>query len=335
MRLGLELLEPREVPAVFTVTTNSDVVDANDGVTSLREAVNAANAEPAGQQQLITFAQPTKTFPGLGPTITLNSQLTLQNSIYIAGPGADVLAITRNAAMGDFRLFEVKAGSSSIIGGLKLRGGKAPAGENGGAILDGGNLTVTGCVVRDSTASRGGGIATVAQTLSGGGTQKSALTIYDTVITNNTADFGGGIAVVDGDMTASNGVEISLNTGTFGGGGIYIYKVATALAPQVNLTDIYITQNTTEWDGGGINCAEGAVTLTGGSITFNTAGTEGAERRGGGVFLDEKGTLIAANNPTIGYNTATTGDGMYIKAGGAKSGSITYVDDSEYDGNSA
>ena len=34
--------------ATFTVTTNSDVVDANDGVTSLREALTLANGSAGG-----------------------------------------------------------------------------------------------------------------------------------------------------------------------------------------------------------------------------------------------------------------------------------------------
>ena len=43
----LELLEDRRVMAVFTVTSNADTVNAADGVLTLREAINAANANPA------------------------------------------------------------------------------------------------------------------------------------------------------------------------------------------------------------------------------------------------------------------------------------------------
>ena len=43
-RLHIEALEDRLVLATFTVTTNLDVVDASDGVLSLREAIADANA---------------------------------------------------------------------------------------------------------------------------------------------------------------------------------------------------------------------------------------------------------------------------------------------------
>src|SRR5262245_53868368 len=42
--LHLELLEDRLSPAVYNVTTTADLVNANDTVLSLREAILAANA---------------------------------------------------------------------------------------------------------------------------------------------------------------------------------------------------------------------------------------------------------------------------------------------------
>src|SRR5947208_8987790 len=45
-RPGLEGLEGRLVPATFMVTTFADVVNPNDHVVSLREAVSMANARP-------------------------------------------------------------------------------------------------------------------------------------------------------------------------------------------------------------------------------------------------------------------------------------------------
>src|SRR5262245_46801848 len=44
--LRLEPLEDRRMLAVITVTTTADTVNFNDGVTSLREAIFAANTVP-------------------------------------------------------------------------------------------------------------------------------------------------------------------------------------------------------------------------------------------------------------------------------------------------
>src|SRR5436190_18926910 len=46
-RLFLESLEPRQVLSTFLVTTLADTVDADPAVTSLREAIMAANSQPS------------------------------------------------------------------------------------------------------------------------------------------------------------------------------------------------------------------------------------------------------------------------------------------------
>ena len=53
-RLFLEALEERAVPATFTVNTLADTIDNNPNVTSLREAVRAANARVGADE--IEFA---------------------------------------------------------------------------------------------------------------------------------------------------------------------------------------------------------------------------------------------------------------------------------------
>src|SRR5687767_12555255 len=71
-RPGLEMLEDRLAPAIFTVTT---AVDENNGIgvgaVSLREAITAANANGAGADT-INFSI------GTGPqTLSLNSALPI------------------------------------------------------------------------------------------------------------------------------------------------------------------------------------------------------------------------------------------------------------------
>jgi hypothetical protein len=48
--LRMETIEPRHVLSTITVTTIDDVVDQNDGETSLREAIDLAGKEKGSEQ---------------------------------------------------------------------------------------------------------------------------------------------------------------------------------------------------------------------------------------------------------------------------------------------
>lgn len=55
MALGCEALEDRMTPATFKVNATADTTDANPIVTSLREAIIAANAAGGTTQHTIDF----------------------------------------------------------------------------------------------------------------------------------------------------------------------------------------------------------------------------------------------------------------------------------------
>lgn len=72
--------------ATLTVTTLSDVVDANDGVVSLREAVAAA-----ASNDVITFSS--SLFTSGPQVLTMTTFLSKGGALEIRGPGKDVLTI--------------------------------------------------------------------------------------------------------------------------------------------------------------------------------------------------------------------------------------------------
>src|SRR5262245_53354526 len=136
----LELLELREVPATLVVDSTLDTV-ANDGVTTLREAIDLANTQPG--DDTITFA-PALAAGGTA-TITLDSALPdLNTNIAMDGPGANRLTVSRSTAGGtpDFRVFNVTLGSSVSISALTISGGQSS--NDGGGIFNAGTLSLSG-----------------------------------------------------------------------------------------------------------------------------------------------------------------------------------------------
>lgn len=152
-RLGVESLEDRSVPAVFTVTSLLDTVDANDGVLTLREAISSANADAAADD--ITFQ------PGLTGTISLTGgQMYIENPVTITGNGA---ANTVVDAQQRSRIFQINPTAGDVtLARLTLRNGKVPLGTFGGAAVlfnSSGTLTVSESTLSDNSADDGGAIA--------------------------------------------------------------------------------------------------------------------------------------------------------------------------------
>ncbi|HMF18302.1 MAG TPA: right-handed parallel beta-helix repeat-containing protein [Gemmataceae bacterium] len=159
-RPQLEVLEDRWLPSMLTVTSSGDA-----GKGTLRYEIAHAN-----NRDTIVFA------PGIH-TITLHSNdlvITARN-LTIKGPGADKLTVTTDFISDDAfygyygaRIFEVAAGSVVTISGLTLSNGtgranaysSSPNDRKGGAILNSGTLTISGCTVTGNDADYGGGIYT-------------------------------------------------------------------------------------------------------------------------------------------------------------------------------
>ena len=88
LRLAVEQLEPRWLLSNIPVTTELDIVNAGDGLTSLREAVIQANGR-AGFDT-ITFASSMAN----KPVVLLNGQLTITETLTIRGLGAGLTTVT-------------------------------------------------------------------------------------------------------------------------------------------------------------------------------------------------------------------------------------------------
>src|SRR5262245_15010671 len=92
-RLCLNSLEDRLAPATFNVTTTLDVVDPADGKRSLREAITAANNNPATEVDVIVL--PAGEFKialsnpgGTGENDNATGDFDIKGSVTIRGAGA-------------------------------------------------------------------------------------------------------------------------------------------------------------------------------------------------------------------------------------------------------
>ena len=109
-------MEDRNLLSTFTVTS---LVDS--GAHSLRAGIQSGDAT-------IAFA------PGLHGTITLDSELLINHSVTIDGPGANELFVSGNNSG---RVFEVAAGQVAISG-LTITDGQEVAANGGGILVDAG-----------------------------------------------------------------------------------------------------------------------------------------------------------------------------------------------------
>ncbi len=129
----------------FVVTTLLDVVDPDDGLLSLREAIALANATPGADR--ITFAVE-------GTIVLQDGQLTITDDVEIVGEGRITLD-------GDdaSRIVDVTADVDwAVLDGLAMtRGLVRGSAEQGGAVRNAGNLTLRDVVLEDNRAGGGGG----------------------------------------------------------------------------------------------------------------------------------------------------------------------------------
>ena len=161
----------------LVLTTTRDVVDAFDGLTSLREAIAYANNHPG--PDTITFDPAAS--DGRRRTIRLTGGplvLTDPATSTIRGPGARRLTIEGD---GRSRAFDIRGGSASLSG-LTITGGRDD--DGGGIRNDGGRLVLTGVTLRGNSA----------RILGGGLFNDGTATLRHVTVTGNAASVGGGIA---------------------------------------------------------------------------------------------------------------------------------------------
>jgi fibronectin-binding autotransporter adhesin len=233
-------------PASFqVVTTNNDDTTGFDiGGVSLRKAVLYAT-----NNATITFA------PSLsGQTILLtNGQIVLTTNVTIDGSAlANQVAISGNNAS---RIFLVNASVAATFNSLTIENGNDTSGVGGGGIIVSGSLTLTNCVVTNSTTTfEGGGIANIA----------GSLTVNNSTLAGNKGLYGGGI--YSSGTLSVNDCTLASNSGSSFGGGVF------TAGPMVANNATFANNRASSSSGGGISVIGGTLNLTNSIVSLNSGG---------------------------------------------------------------
>ena len=238
------------------VTTHLDVVDAGDGVTSLREALMSA-----WPGDTITFDASMR-----GKTIVLNGEeLAVTRDITIDAAGMNITIDANERSRG----FYISQAATVSLVGLTITNGLVSG--NGGGIwcTSSSTLTVTNCNILGNSATYGGGIYLGSSTLA----------ITNCTIAGNFGSYGGGINSVLSTLTVTNCVILENSATNYGGGIQHTSGTLTA-------TNCTITGNFSDSYGGGIYNT-GTMTINNTIVAGNTAKT---------ARPNISGTLSGGNN---------------------------------------
>jgi hypothetical protein len=308
-RPRVERLEDRLTPTTlnFLVNTLSPTSATHTATTGgIQDALNAANVDTTHSLFAITFSS--SVFTGAANTIQLTTVTDLNptnHALVVTIDGTSVGGVTlrgTGVASGS-GVMEVDNGTVNLTD-LTISNGKTN--NSGGGLYNIATMTLTNCTfTNDVAAEEGGGLD-----------NENIMTVVNCTFTNGSANYGGGL-YNDATMTMS-GSTITNNVLTGVGGGAGFGNEGAAI-----LTNCTITGNvgSAAGDVGGGILNFYMLSITGGTISGNSANSNG-----GGI--DDEGTGLTVVNTTIGQNTAAIGGGVYSDA-------VTTISASQISGNIA
>jgi predicted outer membrane repeat protein len=278
--------------------------------------------------------------------------LTIAKNLSLVGAEGGSRPIVRAPA--GQRVMMISGGKTVRLRHLTIEGGAPTDGYGGGIKVEGSNITIEDCLVRNNQGEYGGGLFQ-----SGAA---SNVVVSDSRFENNkTTQHGGGLSLLTGNLSLSGtdfvgnvagghgggvytlGGSTSITGGTFdgngaglNGGGVDIDNAISVIGTRfvnnvagvdggglaqwnagktLTLTGAHFENNRSPHQGGGL-WTKGNVTITGSKFIGNLADSAsmGSDVAGGGVFAAE-GTLFVAGS-TFERNEAKCVNPCAISAGG-------------------
>ncbi len=273
----------------------------------------------------------------VAPGTYLENLVWQAKSIALIGAGADVtivdgggvgrcLTMTDVPDTASVEGFSFVRGSADYGGGLYLdnssptltnnvvsgnaAAGRYPAGDGGGLYLYRSSPTLTNNIIAGNSGSVDGG---------GVGLYDSSASLISNTITGNSAMRGGGVYFEFSAPDLTRNI-ISDNSAADCGGG-----VGHSYFSSGTIRDNEITRNSAGDRGGGVWAAVGSPTVSGNSISDNSAG------RGGGLYLQTSSATLTGND--ISGNSASKGGGLALRqTGGTVAGNRIRGNTAAYSG---
>lgn len=264
----------------LTVTTESESISSFDNRNSLREAIAFANSLPGADT--VTFESSLA-----GETISLTQgQLTVSDSVSVAGLGADQLTISGNDNSRIF-LFGSDDAATYTIADVTLTDGEVARGmepnpEVGGAIqlLDDNDTLIIERSVISSSAANGGGAIFI-------GGDGAELQIADSAFINNAANFSGSAILTGGDVTATIvNSTVSGNASLNGSGALFLQTLGTESAEMI-LRNVTVADST----GHGLQTSAAGTS----TATFTVGNSILADNTGSNFFPNGSGSSVASS----------------------------------------
>ena len=304
-------LGPTEIPSLL-VTTLEDVVDAHDGLISLREAV--AYADNYGLATTITFADRLS-----GGTLYLKEALPLSKSVTIDALTSTVNGITLTTAddVLDQSILYVN-GADVVINGLKisnrygerLREGSTLNVDKGGAIfVNKGSISIYNSLIYDNAAKTGSAIYVNEESDSATVTLVNC-TVVDNVGQTTDVNESAAIYSVAGVVNLWNTITARTTTSD-GATAQDVYKGAVNRTKDTVVNRLSSTYATTQYgttalelqDGDTVTYYYQTLTYSGGALYYNYGTDYQTE-----VTLTDGAVIGVAATKTLAFNS----DGWYL-----------------------
>ncbi|MCU1471522.1 MAG: Ig-like domain (Group 3) [Glaciihabitans sp.] len=268
----------------------------------------------------------------------LNDTIGKHNVLVVEGNGA---TITRGSSAGRIRFFDIGYQGEVVLKNLTITGGLSPhgsagsssPGQDGGAILNAGNLTLQNVTITGNAAGNGengnnGGSGSGDPGGDGGNgggiSNTGTLTISGSTISNNLSGSGG-----------SGGNGLNGGQGGTGGDGGGIYNRGSLSVTTSTVTGnstgvggsggsgVYGAPPSYRGSGGGVGSSGGTVTVTRSLFSSNDA--EGTMAAQGGAIEMTQGANLVVENSTFTGNKAWRGGALHVSGGTAAIRSSTFT----------